>query len=257
MQESASFAIAFRQSWKALVEALSKFVLLITSFVNSIELSAKKNKEWGKRAGGCYVEPKVMAEGNQERPRDLVMVSYSHKDSCLARRIVEDLRYRGLNIWYDRDCLKEKTDMLDTMAEVVEQCSVMITLFSQSYKDSASTRMESQYASNLHKPVIFVRAQEKYRPDGWLGLLLGADIYIDLSGKYPYENKIDELYHRVMASLGKSPQTNSGEKEDKLTCVEKRSENWNLHYQLPGTDHYLWWDTKRVKKHFDQQGLKL
>jgi hypothetical protein len=29
--------------------------------------------------------------------------------------------------------------------------------------------------------------QKRYRPDGWLGFILGAKLYFDFSGKYPFD----------------------------------------------------------------------
>ena len=35
--------------------------------------------------------------------------------------------------------------------------------------------------------------QRGYKPDGWLGMILGAKLFIDFSGKYPFEKKWAEL----------------------------------------------------------------
>lgn len=32
-----------------------------------------------------------------------------------------------------------------------------------------------------------------YVPDGWVGILKGANLFFDFSGKYPFESKLDDL----------------------------------------------------------------
>ncbi|THD21018.1 hypothetical protein D915_008356 [Fasciola hepatica] len=63
---------------------------------------------------------------------------------------------------------------------------------------------EAQYAYHMKKPILFLRVQPAYRPDGWLGIMLGARIYLDFSGKYPFEKKFQELLFSVnkVANLG-------------------------------------------------------
>ena len=46
---------------------------------------------------------------------------------------------------------------------------------------------EAEYAFQRKKPVIPVMLQRKYKPDGWLGLIIGAKLYINFDGKYKFE----------------------------------------------------------------------
>lgn len=39
----------------------------------------------------------------------------------------------------------------------------------------------------MRKEYIPLMVQKRYRPDGWLGMILGAKLYFDFSGKYPFE----------------------------------------------------------------------
>lgn len=56
---------------------------------------------------------------------------------------------------------------------------------------------EAQYAYHEKKPILFLRAQRGYVPDGWLGFMMGTRLYIDISGKYPFEDKFIELCKRI------------------------------------------------------------
>ena len=42
----------------------------------------------------------------------------------------------------------------------------------------------------LRKDYIPLMCQKRYRPDGWLGAILGAKLFFDFSGKYPYEKPL-------------------------------------------------------------------
>lgn len=65
---------------------------------------------------------------------------------------------------------------------------------------------EAQYAYHMKKPLLFLRVQPAYRPDGWLGIMLGARIYLDFSGKYPFEKKFEELLLSVNKAAIREPE---------------------------------------------------
>ena len=43
--------------------------------------------------------------------------------------------------------------------------------------------------------------EKNYKADGWLGFIIGAKLFFDFSGKYPFENKMTELIKEVQVSL--------------------------------------------------------
>lgn len=47
--------------------------------------------------------------------------------------------------------------------------------------------VEAEYTFQMRKEYIPLMVQKRYRPDGWLGMILGAKLYFDFSGKYPFE----------------------------------------------------------------------
>ena len=36
-----------------------------------------------------------------------------------------------------------------------------------------------------------------YKPDGWLGILIGTKLFYDFSGKYDFNDKVDKLIKEV------------------------------------------------------------
>lgn len=43
-----------------------------------------------------------------------------------------------------------------------------------------------------------------YEPDGWLGLIIGAKLFYEFSGKYIYGDKVKELIREVQEALDSS-----------------------------------------------------
>jgi hypothetical protein len=65
------------------------------------------------------------------------------------------------------------------MASAIENSLVVIMCMTQKYKESNYCRLEAEYTAQLKKPFISLAMDPGYRPDGWLGLLLGARTCVD------------------------------------------------------------------------------
>ncbi|KAL3892367.1 hypothetical protein ACJMK2_004578 [Sinanodonta woodiana] len=103
-----------------------------------------------------------------------------------------------------RDILKDdyvvhmnNDNTIEVMAKAVEEAHVILMCMSRKYKYNPHCQAEIEYAFQLKKRIIPVIMERGYRPDGWLGLLLGTRIFFDFSGKYPLEQKIIELKHEI------------------------------------------------------------
>ncbi|ESO86097.1 hypothetical protein LOTGIDRAFT_79355, partial [Lottia gigantea] len=81
---------------------------------------------------------------------------------------------------------------LQAMANAIEGATVVVICMSQKYKDKA------EYAFQLRRPIIPLIMERGYRPDGWLGFILGAKLFYDFSGKYSFESRMDGLIKAVM-----------------------------------------------------------
>lgn len=58
---------------------------------------------------------------------------------------------------------------------------------------------EAENTFRCGKQYIPLIVQKHYKPDSWLGALLGAKLYIDFSGKYQFEPKWNELIKELQA----------------------------------------------------------
>ncbi|KAK7441514.1 hypothetical protein BaRGS_00040569 [Batillaria attramentaria] len=124
-----------------------------------------------------------------------VMISYQWGNQKMLLQIRDKLRENNFRVWIDVDNISGST--LQAMADAVEGASAVLMCMSQRYKDSPNCRTEAEYAFALNKPIIPLLMERSYRPNGWLGILLGSKLFFDFSGKYPFEKKLDELVREL------------------------------------------------------------
>jgi hypothetical protein len=110
-----------------------------------------------------------------------IMFSYNHHSKDLVHRICQSLRQLNYRIWLDIDDMHGNT--LESMAHAVEQASLLVICMTDKYKQSPNCQSEAEYAYRLKKPFVPIVLQSKYKPDGWLGMLVGARVYVDFTKK--------------------------------------------------------------------------
>ncbi|CAF1035861.1 unnamed protein product [Adineta steineri] len=123
-----------------------------------------------------------------------IMFSYNHDTKEIAQKICQNLRNSGYRTWMDIDDMHGST--LDCMAHAVEQSCVIIICMTEKYKQSPNCQSEAEYAYRLKKPFVPILLQSKFKPDGWLGLLLGTKLYIDFT-----KSDFDSNYKRLVNEI--------------------------------------------------------
>ena len=119
-------------------------------------------------AGALPVNSKAVAERH-------VMISYSWSQQKVVVRLVKAFKALGLNVWFDVDNMKGCT--IDAMAEAVENSTVVCICMSTEYKESANCRFEANYVTLRKIPYICLQMEEGYEPRGWLGIMLGMNLW--------------------------------------------------------------------------------
>jgi len=61
---------------------------------------------------------------------------------------------------------------------------------SQRYKESLCCRSEADYTFKLGKDIIPLMMQRNYVADGWLGILVGTKLWIDLQSKQDVDSGV-------------------------------------------------------------------
>ncbi|XP_050407920.1 uncharacterized protein LOC126823259 [Patella vulgata] len=126
-----------------------------------------------------------------------VMISYQWADQKKLIQISQMLSEAGYLVWMDIKDMEGST--LQAMADAVEKACVVLVCMSERYKESSNCRTEAEYAFTLKKPIIPLMMQRGYKPNGWLGMILGAKLFVDFSGKYSF----DDSFKNLSRQLGK------------------------------------------------------
>ena len=119
---------------------------------------------------------KMMTESAATHKYD-IMLSYSHSDKDLCHRLHDRLVNDHFRVWIDRDHMYGTT--MVAMAEAIENSQFVVICMSDSYKQSVYCRSEAHYAFERQCHFIPIVTKQKYRPDGWLGIIVSGKIYID------------------------------------------------------------------------------
>ena len=125
-----------------------------------------------------------------------IMLSYNHDSKDVIDQLCRRLRHEGYRLWIDVEHMHGST--LECMAHAVEQATCVIVCMTEKYKQSPNCQSEAEYAYRLKKPLVPILLQAKYRPDGWLGMLLGTKLYIDFT-KHDFEWNAKKLIEEIQA----------------------------------------------------------
>lgn len=162
------------------------------------ELKESKVKLYRETAEELFGTTK--SDKNNNNNKQHIMISYQSANRDLLVKIKERLRDKGHKVWMDVEQMSG--DILETMAQGVENAAVVLVCFSRKYKESDYCRQEAQYAHKLKKAMIPLKMEEGYEPDGWLGFMLASEYFVNFSGKYiadsnREEEKVQDLFRQI------------------------------------------------------------
>lgn len=120
-----------------------------------------------------------------------LMISYCHENKANCVKLNEILKAKGFKTWIDIE--NPFDNLLDGMASAVNNASIVLVCYSDSYKRSSNCRLEAEFATKKQKQIIAIRVEPKYRPDGWLDFVLGMKFYVDLSNLLDINDKSAQI----------------------------------------------------------------
>ncbi|XP_045181801.2 uncharacterized protein LOC123540650 [Mercenaria mercenaria] len=136
--------------------------------------------------------PSMPISDNQEGH---IMISYQSADREMLCKIKAILKEHKFKVWMDVDEMCGST--LQAMADAVENATVVLLCYSRRYKESDNCRLEAEYAHERKKPIVPLKMELNYKPDGWLGLMLGSKLYIEFTKKYVFEERLKILFKEI------------------------------------------------------------
>ncbi|CAF2350000.1 unnamed protein product [Rotaria sp. Silwood2] len=160
-----------------------------------------------------------------------MMISYCHADQELIRKIHKFLVDQGFKIWIDLNNMYGPA--MSAMADAVENSEFVIMCMSDSYKRSTYCQAEAEYAFNCKRRLLPLIVREGYRPDGWLGFMIGSRIYVDF-GRFDFNTACEKLIAEI--SLQRKQPLPS--KAVQISQQEKPTEIISNKLEIPTTHDY-------------------
>ena len=161
-----------------------------------------------KAAAGALWELEGKTARNSEMTKatgNHVMISYQWDSQEVLVEVKNRLQASGYRVWMDLEQMGGST--LEAMAKAVENASVVLVCVSHQYKESPNCRSEAEYAYQLRKDIIPLMMQQNYKPDGWLGMIVGTKLWIDLRNNFNVEAAIGKL-KKELGDRGRENQGN-------------------------------------------------
>ena len=171
-------------------------------------LQQSDDPEVQKAAAGALWELEGKTARNSEMTKatgNHVMISYQWDSQEILVEVKNRLQASGYRVWMDLEQMGGST--LEAMAKAVENASVVLVCVSRQYKESPNCRSEAEYAYQLRKDIIPLMMQQNYKPDGWLGMIVGTKLWIDLRNSFNVEAAIGKL-KKELGDRGRENQGN-------------------------------------------------
>ncbi|CAF4833588.1 unnamed protein product [Rotaria socialis] len=123
-----------------------------------------------------------------------IMISYNRSVIAMCLKIRDRLKALHYSVWLDVDNING--GVLESMAQAVEDSSIVLICMNEQYKQSYYCRLEAEYATELRKPCIPCLMQPRFRPYGWLGIIKGAKLHVDFA-TLPFEEAFALLIREI------------------------------------------------------------
>ena len=216
------------------------------------QLQQSRNSEVQKAAAGALweLEGKTARQSSEkiESTGNHVMISYQWDSQEVLVEVKNRLQASGYRVWMDLEQMGGST--LETMAKAVENSSVVLICVSERYKESPNCRSEAEYTYKLGKDIIPLMMQRNYKPDGWLGMLLGTKFWIDFQSKHIVKTGVTKLI-KELGGRGKDVDVTDGPSEPVVQAVQA-----DIVATSPSSLGVSTWTNEEVKQWFKEIGLE-
>ena len=216
------------------------------------QLQQSKNSEVQKAAAGALweLEGKTARQSSEkiESTGNHVMISYQWDSQEVLVEVKNRLQASGYRVWMDLEQMGGST--LETMAKAVENSSVVLVCVSERYKESPNCRSEAEYTYKLGKDIIPLMMQRTYKPDGWLGMLVGTKFWIDFHSKHVIEQGVTKLI-KELDGRGKDVDVADGPSKPVVQAVQA-----DIVATSPSSPGVSTWTNEEVKQWFKEIGLE-
>lgn len=107
----------------------------------------------------------------KEQKQPQIMISYNSKSRETCMKIKNEFEKLGFRIWIDVESIYGSS--LEAMANAIDTSFCVLMCVTENYKESNFCRLEAEYVVQTKKPFVPLYLQPGYKPNGWLGLVIG------------------------------------------------------------------------------------
>ncbi|MGH0134323.1 UNVERIFIED_CONTAM: hypothetical protein FKN15_051725 [Acipenser sinensis] len=117
------------------------------------------------------------------------MISYCHKQRDMVKRIADELKTRGIQVWID-DSIQE--DLTQEISKAITNAWAVIVCFSKAYEESRWCKQEIEFAAHSNKRMFFLKMEE-FTPQGWFQMHMGSRKYYKFIDDDSFNENIGRL----------------------------------------------------------------
>lgn len=142
-----------------------------------------------------------------------VFISYPHQDKSVADAACANLEAQGIRCWMAPRDIAPSAEWAGSIVEAIDQCGVMVLIFSSHSNQSRQVHREVQQAFDGEKPVVPFRI-ENVMPEKSLRYYMGSVHWLDALTP-PLEEHLGKLVSSVKALVAATASEVDGTRERK------------------------------------------
>ena len=96
----------------------------------------------------------------RKNQRPYAFISYSHKDTAKVLPLIEGIKSRGFQVWYDAG-IEAGTEWPEYIGTKLFECNCVLAFITQNALDSANCRREIDFAVELDKKLLAIYLEKK------------------------------------------------------------------------------------------------
>jgi hypothetical protein len=128
-----------------------------------------------------------------------VFISHNHKDKDIVRKLAEDLRRQGIEVWLDEELIAPGEPWAEKLSRAVEQSDAVLVAMSRNTPESQWQTAEIAFAvaaqkRDVSKRIIPVLIDK----DAEVPFFLKNLLYCDLSDSEAYSRNLSQLVQAIL-----------------------------------------------------------
>ncbi|CAF1178736.1 unnamed protein product, partial [Didymodactylos carnosus] len=122
-----------------------------------------------------------------------LIISYCYIDKQICHKIYNRLMAtNSYRIWINKD-----NNSSGLQLQAINNSKMVLVCMSSKYRESQTCMTEIEYANKQKRPIIPLLVESKYKPKGWLNVMIGSQGNIDFTVAKDFDSSIFELIRKI------------------------------------------------------------